>query len=333
MASGEAKKIKSGATQEAPLPAYARVASVAPAHQGRSVRVDRIIVRNRLRPTTPGKVEAKRVSMRESGQISPIIVRPSTVEGEAGLFILVAGAHRLEAAILEGWTEILADVRVLTDDQAELVEIDENLISAGLTPYERALFVSARLRVWAKLHPERIAEGKLDHVDPINAPLAIKRGRPAKADRMAEFLGDTPATMGFSAETASDLGISAVTVKRALAVARGLSPAVHAKVSGSKLGKNEGLLRQIAGVADPAEQLRIVEALTDGRATKFADAQVYATGKTPTKAPERPVDEAVKAFKKVWKAAPKTHRDAMLHWLSGEALPTGWNLVKGGDDD
>jgi len=326
MASGEAKKIKSGATQEAPLPAYARVASVAPAHQGRSVRVDRIIVRNRLRPTTPGKVEAKRVSMRESGQISPIIVRPSTVEGEEGLFILVAGAHRLEAAILEGWAEILADVRNLTDDQAELVEIDENLISAGLTPYERALFVSARLRVWAKLHPDRVVQSADGTVTP-------KRGRPSNSTKFVELLGNTPPAMGFSTETAADLGLSEMTVKNALVVARGLSPAVHAKVSGSKLGKNEGLLRQIAGVADPAQQLRIVEALTDGRATKFADAQVYAAGKTPTKAPERPVDETVKAFQKVWKAAPKTHRDAMLHWLSGEALPGGWDLVNGGWND
>lgn len=330
MAVGETKKAKSDGHVKTSLPAYSRVTSVAPTHQGRSVGVDRIIVRDRLRPTTPAKVEAKRVSMRESGQISPIVVRPSTVEGEAGQFILVAGAHRLEAAALEGWADILADVRDLTDDQAELVEIDENLISAGLTPYERALFVSARLRVWAKLNPDRVETGNVENISTLTP--TVKRGRPAKTDKFSELLGGTPPAMGFRTETAIDLGLSEKTVRNALAVARGLSPAVHAKVSGSPLGRNEGLLRQIAGVADHAEQLRIVEALTDGRATKFADAQVFATGKAPVKAPETPVDEALKSFRKVWKAAPKTHRDAMLHWLSGEALPTGWILTKGDAD-
>ncbi len=291
----------------------------------RRLLLDHIVVRDRLRPRDPTAVANLAVSMAENGQITPVTVRPIQMDGDDLRFELVVGGHRYDAALLNGWTLIDATIQELSDAQALMMEIDENLVRRDLTPYERALFINARLSAWAELNPGRVERS-------VGAVTAPKRGRPGNSEKFAELLGDTPATMGFGAETADDLGISERTVRNALAVARGLSPAVKARVSGSPLGKNEGLLRQIAGVADPAEQLRIVEALTDGRATKFADAQIYAAGKTPTKAPEAPVDVFLKVVQKLWKAAPKTHRDAFLHWLSGLALP-GWTLTKGGADD
>lgn len=316
MASGETKKVDN---------------TLPPAR--RRLLLDRIVVRDRLRPRDPTAVANLAVSMAENGQITPVLVRPVRMDGDDVWFELVVGGHRYDAALLNGWGHIDAMIQDLSDAQALMMEIDENLVRRDLTPYERAIFINARLQAWAELHPDRIAEGKLDQVDPINAPRAIKRGRPANSDKLSQFLGDTPPSMGFSVETALDLGVDKRTVERALAVARGLSPAVHTKVSGSPLGKNEGLLRQIAGVADPAEQLRIVEALTDGRATKFADAQVYAMGKTPMKAPETPVDASVKAFQKLWKSLPETHLDACLHWASGRRLPKRWVILLEGDAD
>lgn len=270
--------------------------------------------------------------MAENGQITPVMVRPVRMDGDDVWFELVVGGHRFDAALLNGWTHIDAMIQELSDAQALMMEIDENLVRRDLTPYERALFINARLSAWAELHPERITDANSANLAQLPAG-AVKRGRPANVDKMSTLLGNTPVTMGFGEETSADLGISRRTVFNALAVARGLSPAVHAKVSGSPLGKNEGLLRQIAGVGDHTEQLRIVEALTDGRATKFVDAQVYAAGKTPAAPVERPVDETVKGFQKVWKGAPQSHRDAMLHWLSGQSLPKGWVLTKGGADD
>lgn len=328
MAVGEAKNSGQAANAKTSPGSTSRLGGEVLPPARRRVRLDRIIVRDRLRPRDPTAVANLAVSMAENGQITPVMVRPVRMDGDDVWFELVVGGHRYDAALLNGWTHIDAMIQELSDAQALMMEIDENLVRRDLTPYERALFINARLSAWAELHPERLADVNSANLAQLPAG-AVKRGRPAKADKMAEFLGETPATMGFGEETAADLGISRRTVFNALAVARGLAPAVHAKVSGSPLGKNEGLLRQIAGVSDPAEQLRIVEALTDGRATKFADAQVYATGKTPTKAPERPVDVFLKFVQKAWKAAPKTHRDAFLHWLSGQALPTGWTLVKG----
>jgi len=301
---------------------YSRVVSVDPTPTDRSIAVTRIIKGDRLRAADPAAVEAKRVSMRESGQISPILVRPAP--DQPGWFVLVAGLHRLEAAIADGWQSIRADVRQLTDDEARLIEVDENLISKGLTPLERAIFVDVRLQVWGRLHPERVAEGGA----------APKRGRPANSDKLSQFLGDVPPSMGFSAETAADLCVDKRTVERALVIARGLSTLTLAKIAGTKIAKNEGMLRQLAAVPDKGEQLRAAEALISEQAKTFPDALVIASGKTPAPPPApRPADETVAALQAIWKKAPPTHINAFLHWASGQRLPAGWVLTKVGADD
>ena len=320
MSAGETKKATKADNAQPSALAFSRVASVEPTPTDRSIPVTRIIKGDRLRAADLAAVEAKRVSMRESGQISPILVRPAP--DQPGWFILVAGLHRLEAAIAEGWSTIRADVRQLTDDEARLIEVDENLISKGLTPLERAIFVDVRLQVWGRLHPERVVEDGA----------APKRGRPANSDKLSQFLGDVPPSMGFSAETAADLGVDKRTVERALVIARGLSSLTLARIAGTKLAKNEGLLRQLAAVPDKAEQLRAAEALISEQAKTFPDALVIATGKTLAPAPAlRPADEAVAAFMAIWKKAPPTHREAILHKLSGEKLPGAWTVMERAD--
>lgn len=322
MASGEAKKSRATATGVDGALTFSRVTSVEPTPTDRSIPVARIIKGDRLRAADPAAVEAKRVSMRESGQISPILVRPAP--DQPGQFILVAGLHRLEAAIAEGWADIRADVRTLTEDEARLIEVDENLISKGLTPLERAIFVDVRLQVWGRLHPGRVIKADADDVS-----AAPKRGRPQNSAKFAEFLETVPPTMGFGVETAEELGISERTIRNALLIARGLSTLTLAKVAGTKLAKNEGLLRQLAAIPDKGEQLRVAEALVSEQAKTFPDALVIATGKTPAPAPApRPVDETVAAFMAIWKKAPPTHRAAILHKLSGEKLPGAWTVME-----
>ena len=71
---------------------------------------------------------------------------------------------RVVAACLSMWlapaagardlTEILKDKGVLSDDEAELIQIDENLIRANLSDAERILHVARRKELYEKLHPE-----------------------------------------------------------------------------------------------------------------------------------------------------------------------------------
>jgi ParB/RepB/Spo0J family partition protein len=70
-------------------------------------------------------------SMRELGQLQPIVVCPNPRIG----YTLIAGRHRLEAALKLEWETIRAEVR--TDVKGEdivLAEIDENLARGELTP-------------------------------------------------------------------------------------------------------------------------------------------------------------------------------------------------------
>jgi N6-adenosine-specific RNA methylase IME4/ParB-like chromosome segregation protein Spo0J len=108
---------------------------------------------DRMRMLRPEKVAELAESMAARGLIQPIIVRPSSGRGNG--YELIAGRHRFEAAKCLGWPLIASVVFNGVDvDAALLVQIDENLIRADLSPAERALHLRERKRLYETLHPE-----------------------------------------------------------------------------------------------------------------------------------------------------------------------------------
>jgi ParB-like chromosome segregation protein Spo0J len=106
---------------------------------------------DRLRALRDENVTALAQSMTDQGLLQPIVVRPN----EDGGYDPIAGIHRLEAAKKLNWTMI--NCVVLDDidaDQAELIEIDENLIRAELSPAQRAMHIGKRKKLYEKLYPE-----------------------------------------------------------------------------------------------------------------------------------------------------------------------------------
>jgi N6-adenosine-specific RNA methylase IME4 len=78
-------------------------------------------------------------------------VRPRPGRG----YFIIAGRHRFEAARKLKWPTI--ECRVLEGlkaHEAELAEIDENLIRADLSPAETALHVGKRKAIYERIHPE-----------------------------------------------------------------------------------------------------------------------------------------------------------------------------------
>jgi hypothetical protein len=68
---------------------------------------------------------------------------------------IVAGAHRLSAARKLKWKTIdCIFLKDCTEDAATLIEIDENLIRAELSPAEKAMHVGERKAVYERLHPK-----------------------------------------------------------------------------------------------------------------------------------------------------------------------------------
>ena len=287
------------------------------------VRVARVWVPPGRRPLDQAHVDNLGVSMEEIGQRTPIGVLElgeDHPQYPAFAYQLNAGGHRLAAHIQRGWPVIDA---VIDDDDAlvaKLAEVDENLIRRDLNALELAQALAARLEAWAARYPERAT------VDDAGNTRA-KVGRPSKLAHGAP-ISDQSARMGFAADASGKVGISADTVKRALAVYRGIPAGLQAKMAGTPVASNPGVLRQLAAFGDAAEQAKVAEILISGKTKSVSDARIYAAGNVPSKGPKTPTDVTVKAFQKVWGAATPTGRAAILHDLFGRSLPKGYVLTR-----
>jgi ParB family chromosome partitioning protein len=245
--------------------------------------------RNRLRPVSAAGVEALKTSIAETGVMKDAIhVRRK----KGGTLVLIAGAHRLEAARQLGWETIEAKVWVdVTDDWSRLMEIDDNLAGAEMGPLDTAVFLAERKRVYEKLHPEtRAATG---------AELVARRWNTA----------DTMSVVSFAKVTAEKFGISERHVRRLVE-------------AGQKLGVDSARLRsaprpitlkdliEISKVGEVSERYAIIDALRDGRAKSAAEARrAWAAKERGDETPAKdPVEEAFIALSKMWARAPKEAR-------------------------
>lgn len=279
-----------------------------------------ISVGSRIRPVDPARVANLKVSIEENGWFGAIVVRSLAGEEGEPRYELVAGAHRLAAMRALKRPAVPALVMALDADQAEQIEIDENLVRPDLPPLERAEMVERRRAVWLRRFPERAT--------PTDAAKPA-RGRPRNSDKLAQFDG-APPTMGFAEETAGEIGLSKRTVFRSLEIVRHLPADLRQRLHGTWVAKNEGVLRQLAALGDAEEQAAVAALLIEGRTKNVADARAIAAGKTPVKGGQSSIDEALKALQGAWKKAPPTVRAAFLEQLAGQPLPKGWLVSRDG---
>jgi N6-adenosine-specific RNA methylase IME4 len=139
--------------------------------------------------------------------------------------MLVSGRHRLEAARKLKQDSIRAEIREgMKADEAEIAEIDENLIRADLSPAERALHFGRRKELYVKLYPET-EKGK--------APAdKTKGGKGGKLKSQNEKL-----TLDFTADTAKKTGKGRSTVARD--VTRAENVVVLPDITGTSLDKGD----------------------------------------------------------------------------------------------
>jgi ParB-like chromosome segregation protein Spo0J/N6-adenosine-specific RNA methylase IME4 len=160
-------------------------------------------------------------SMRDVGLINPITLRPREGLG----YYLIAGRHRYEAARKLKWEGIPAIVLEGIDaDDAELREIDENLIRADLSPAEQAAHHARRKELYEKKHPE------------------TKRGSAGGRAKNAKAESAKPqnaAKHTYTEDAAVKTGKSRDTVERA--VKRGNDIPDVAELSGTSLDKGDEL--------------------------------------------------------------------------------------------
>jgi ParB family chromosome partitioning protein len=192
-----------------------------------------------------GDVTSLVESMRELGQLQPIVVSPS---GE-----LVAGMRRLRAALLLGWTHILVIVLDLVGTKKRLAVLDENLVRRQLPALEYAEALAERKELYEALHPET---------------QQYRRGGVAKAAKSATALGAV--AQSFAADTAARVGVSPRTVREYTQVSS-MTPEVRDLLRSSDIKNSVKELVAVARLPVP-EQKSVAAMLTQGGAKNVKDA-------------------------------------------------------------
>lgn len=231
-----------------------------------------IIIGNRLRGVDQEKVDVLAQSMAMIGLQTPISVwSPNDQEVH-----LVAGAHRLAAAIKLGWESIDCSYVTLSEIDRRRWEIAENLHRSELTVLQRDEHVAE----WIKLTEETEEEQKVAQLAPLKKPGA---GRGSK---------------GGIREASRELGIDRDDARRAVKVA-GLSDEAKEVAREVHLDDNRSAL--LLAASEPKE--RQADTLREIAARKEAPPR--------TDVPKRN-DLAYETLICAWDAAPDEVRWAFL---------------------
>ena len=161
------------------------------------IKISEIKINPGRRDTQQRNVEELARSIAAVGLMNPITVTQDNT--------LIAGLHRLEAVKLLGWTEIECTVSDADGLQAELAEIDENFVRAGLSHRELGDLLLRRKELYEAIHPE--------------TRQGMRNGQTAKNENFS--LLDTKS---FSQDTAEKLGVSKRTVEQLVQTAANLTP-------------------------------------------------------------------------------------------------------------
>ncbi len=208
---------------------------------------------DRIRDVTQAGAALMADSIAARGLISPILVRPIA----DGRYRLVIGGHRLAGVQLLGWSEIRCDVRDLDDDEAEDLELRENLDRTDLTKLDQMIFMARR-----KALDDRAAARQ-------------KAGGDRKSTSADHFANVGEMIPRFTQELAEQVGRSERVVQRAIQIVENLDPEAIRFIRGTKHADNEQTLLKLSRET-PAKQRTLASQLRDGGAKTIAQAAVAA---------------------------------------------------------
>jgi ParB-like chromosome segregation protein Spo0J len=226
------------------------------------IPIDEIDEGESLRALNEMAVKKLRDSISEIGLNHPI-----TVKEKGGRYLLIAGRHRLAAFKKLGRDYIPANIVKMTNDEARLWEISENLHRAELTKLER----DEHIAEWIKV-TERISR---------QADEKMSRGRPE----------------GGVALASRELGISEPDARRATLVS---SLSDEAKDAAREVGldDNRAALLEAASKPTVAEQVAAIHQRHTAKVIKLADEPL-----NDMEAAEKQVAALMSAWNKAGKAA------------------------------
>ena len=265
-----------------------------------TLRVDQIDAVGRIRSVDDDYARMIGVNMAQKGQNQPILVRPA----ENGRFRLIDGAHRLRGAQLtEPPMEMIhAIVRSLSDDEADLAEIDANLVRHDLNELDRCEFHRRRQEIWKRLHP-----------------LGEKPKRGVNDDKFVVLLRT------YSKATAERLGVSQRTVQRLIERGEHISPEVKRLLGGTPYA-NSGVTLEALAKMDSVRQLAVAQKLVwhwEARSETLPVAEAKKAVDGVVEGRDDPADLVERDFyklKKLWKHADISAKRLFREFLARERV-------------
>ena len=258
--------------------------------------VDQIDSTGRIREVTEAGAAMMADSIAAKGLISPILVRP----GVGGGFRVVIGGHRIAAVRLLGWAEIRCDVRDLDDDEAEDLELRENLDRTDLTKLDQMIFLARRKALDDRAAARQRAGGDR---------------KSATADHFANVGEMIPR---FTQELAEQVGRSERAVQRAIQIVENLDTDAIKLLRGTKHADNEQSLLKLSQ-RTPAQQRALATQMRDGGAKTIAQASLLA-GFEEVVATEDPQKTYLGQLERAWDLADPTTRLTFLQSIDAAYL-------------
>ena len=269
---------------------------------------DEIDVSGRMRAPSETAVDALIASLGELGvMLDEVHVRELRRQGQPVRLKLMAGGHRVAACRKMGRT-VPAKVWRCTDDWARLLELDDNLATAELSPLDMALFLAERRRIYQKLHPET---------------------REHHAGAAARWNADDTMSSAFTRTIAEARGISVRHVQRVARAGDALSPEDAAALRAAARERPLTLadLTALSRLGEPEDRAAAIDAFAGGAPSlKAAIRAVRRPAETP---PQDPVQEALNDLKMRWRRAPAAARRQFAAELADELV----RLIAGGADE
>ena len=213
------------------------------------VTITEIKVLPRRRALNPAKVAEIAASMKDVGLINPITVSKEKV--------LIAGWHRLEGAKLNGWVDIECN---LVEDSlnAELMEIDENLVRNELTVLEQGEHIKRRDEILTEFGLRALSKSN---------PLYSEQNESTKNEKGVESTPIPKTTKAIGLE----IGLSESVTKQRKQIATNIIPEVKDKIINTPLADKTTDLLKLARMT-PAKQIIVMEKITKNPELKVSQA-------------------------------------------------------------
>lgn len=191
-------------------------------------------------------IEPLKESIKELGLLNPITVNKHKV--------LVSGYHRLQACKELGWQEIPVTIMNFDNLEAELAQIDENIVRNQLTVLENAEQLKRRKDIYEILHPGSTRTEKT------TGNLKQYNDNPTGADIMS------PSVKCFSKETSDSTGVTERTIRRYLEIGTKLSKDIIELLKGTPVEDNLTDLLALSKIESIEKQKSLIQMVTEGQA-------------------------------------------------------------------